>query len=123
MWQVMNLAPGLRVSGADVGGTAVGTQQNYANYGTSSGGNKPTIDGVDTREDATGAGFYYDYGAFQEVQIKAMGNDAEMSTPGTAVHGHPEVGRRPVPRVGLLRLGDAAASRPTTSPTSCGREA
>ncbi len=83
MWQVMNLAPGLRVSGADVGGTGVGTQQNYANYGTSTGGNKPSIDGVDTREDAGGAGFYYDYGAFQEVQIKAMGNDAEMATPGT----------------------------------------
>jgi len=83
MWQVMNLAPGLRVTGADVGGTAAGTQQNYSNYGTSTGGNKPSIDGVDTREDASGAGFYYDYGAFQEVQIKAMGNDAEMAVPGT----------------------------------------
>jgi hypothetical protein len=84
MWQVMNLAPGLRVSGTpDIGGSAVGTQQNYSNYGTSTGGNKPSIDGVDTREDAGGAGFYYDYGAFQEVQIKAMGNDAEMSVPGT----------------------------------------
>ena len=87
MWQVMNLAPGIRVTGADVGGTAVGTQQNYSNYGTSAGGNKPSIDGVDTREDAGGAGFYYDYGAFQEVQIKAMGNDAEMATPGTAFVG------------------------------------
>jgi hypothetical protein len=87
MWQVMNLAPGLRVTGADVGGTAVGTQQGYANYGTSSGGNKPSLDGVDTREDATGSGFYYDYGALQEVQIKAMGNDAEMATPGTAFMG------------------------------------
>ncbi len=83
MWQVMSLAPGLRVTGADVGGTAAGTQQNYSNYGTSTGGNKPSLDGVDTREDAGGAGFYYDYGAFQEVQIKAMGNDAEMSVPGT----------------------------------------
>jgi hypothetical protein len=83
MWQVMNLAPGLRVTGADVGGTGAGTQQNYSNYGTSTGGNKPSLDGVDTREDAGGAGFYYDYGAFQEVQIKAMGNDAEMPVPGT----------------------------------------
>ena len=83
IWQIMNLAPGLRVTGADVGGTAAGTQQNYSNYGTSTGGNKPSIDGVDTREDAGGAGFYYDYGAFQEVQIKAMGNDAEMPVPGT----------------------------------------
>ncbi len=83
MWQVLNLAPGVRVSGVDVGGGAVGTQQGYSNYGTSVGGNKPSLDGVDTREDATGAGFYYDYGAFQEVQIKAMGSDAEMATPGT----------------------------------------
>jgi len=83
MWQVMNLAPGLRVTGSDVGGTNAGSQQSYSNYGTSAGGNKPSLDGVDTREDAGGAGFYYDYGAFQEVQIKAMGNDAEMSTPGT----------------------------------------
>ena len=114
MWQVMNLAPGLRVTGADVGGTAAGTQQNYSNYGTSTGGNKPSIDGVDTREDAGGAGFYYDYGAFQEVQIKAMGNDAEMPVPGHPVPGHPEVGRRPVPRLGHVLVGDAAACRPTT---------
>ena len=83
MWQAMNLAPGIRVAGVDVGGTAVGTQQNYSNYGPSTGGNKPSLDGVDTREDAGGSGFYYDYGAFQEVQVKAMGNDAEMATPGT----------------------------------------
>ena len=83
MWQAMNLAPGIRVGGVDVGGSAVGTQQSYTNYGTSTGGNKPSLDGVDTREDAGGAGFYYDYGAFQEVQVKAMGNDAEMATPGT----------------------------------------
>ncbi len=84
MWQIMAIAPGIRVTGTpDVGGSAVGTQQGYANYGTSNGGNKPSLDGVDTREDAGGAGFYYDYGAFEEVQIKAMGNDAEMSVPGT----------------------------------------
>ncbi len=83
VWQVMNMAPGLRVAGVDVGGSAAGTQQNYSNYGTSSGGNKPLLDGVDTREDAGGAGFYYDYGAFQDVQIKAMGSDAESALPGT----------------------------------------
>jgi hypothetical protein len=84
MWQLLAIAPGLRVTGSpDVGGSAVGSQQSYQNYGTSNGGNAPTIDGVNTREVTGGAGFYYDYGAFQEVQIKAMGNDAEVSTPGT----------------------------------------
>lgn len=83
IWQVMNMAPGLRVSGVDVGGSAAGTQQDYSNYGTSAGGNTPLLDGVDTREDTGGSGFYYDYGAFQDVQIKAMGGDAETALPGT----------------------------------------
>lgn len=83
MWQALNLAPGVRVGGLDIGGSAVGTQQSYSNYGTSAGGNKPSLDGVDTREDAGGAGFYFDYGAFEEVQVKAMGSDPEMATPGT----------------------------------------
>jgi hypothetical protein len=84
MWQVLAMVPGLRVTGTpDIGGSAVGTQQGYQTYGTSNGGNRPTIDGVDTREVTGGAGFYYDYGAFQEVQVKAMGNDAEVPVPGT----------------------------------------
>jgi len=84
MWQLLAIAPGVRVTGTpDVGGSAVGTQQGYQNYGTSNGGNAPTIDGVNTREVTGGAGFYYDYGAFEEVQVKAMGNDAEVSSPGT----------------------------------------
>ena len=78
------MVPGLRVIRTpDIGGSAVGTQQGYQTYGTSNGGNRPTIDGVDTREVTGGAGFYYDYGAFQEVQVKAMGNDAEVPVPGT----------------------------------------
>ena len=87
------------------------------------GRQQAVLDGVDTREDAGGAGFYYDYGAFQEVQIKAMGNDAEMATPGTQFLGILKSGGDQFHGSGLLRLGDAAASRATTSPTSCGREA
>lgn len=86
MWQVLQMSPGLRITSAspDVGGNTVGSQQGYANYGSrGAGGNRPTIDGVDTRETESSAGFYYDYGAFEEVQIKAMGNDAEVSVSGT----------------------------------------
>lgn len=86
MWQVLQMSPGMRITSAtpDVGGNTVGSQQNYANYGSrGSAGNRPTLDGVDTRETDTFAGFYYDYGAFEEVQIKAMGNDAEVSVSGT----------------------------------------
>jgi hypothetical protein len=86
MWQVLQMSPGMRITSAspDVGGNTVGSQQGYANYGGRGGsGNRPTIDGVDTREESNSAGFYYDYGAFEEVQVKAMGNDAEVSVSGT----------------------------------------
>ncbi len=86
MWQVLQMSPGMRITSAtpDVGGSTVGSQQDYANYGgRGAGGNRPTLDGVDTRETESFAGFYYDYGAFEEVQIKAMGNDAEVSVSGT----------------------------------------
>jgi hypothetical protein len=86
MWQVLQMSPGMRITSAspDVGGNTVGSQQGYANYGSrGAGGNRPTVDGVDTREESSSAGFYYDYGAFEEVQIKAMGNDAEVSVSGT----------------------------------------
>ena len=86
MWQVLQMSPGMRITSAspDVGGNTVGSQQTYANYGSrGTGGVRPTLDGVDTRETENSAGFYYDYGAFEEVQIKAMGNDAEVSVSGT----------------------------------------
>jgi hypothetical protein len=86
MWQILQMSPGLRITSStpDVGGSSVGSQQGYANYGgRGTSGNKPTLDGVDTRELEDSAGFYYDYGAFEEVQIKAMGNDAEVAVSGT----------------------------------------
>ena len=86
MWQILQIEPGLRITSAtpDVGGNTVGSQQGYANYGSRGiEGNRPTLDGVDTRELEDSAGFYYDYGAFEEVQIKAMGNDAEVPVAGT----------------------------------------
>ncbi|MBI2833908.1 MAG: TonB-dependent receptor [Acidobacteria bacterium] len=83
MWQVLAMTPGVRVTSTpDVGGSTVGTQQSYSNYGTS-GQNKPTIEGIDTREGEGGSTMYYDYNAFEEVQVKAVGNDAEMALPGT----------------------------------------
>jgi hypothetical protein len=84
MWQVMTLSPGVRVSGTpDVGGSQTGQQSTYINYGSNGGGNRATIEGVDTEGPVGCAGIYADYGAFAEIQIKPMGNDAEMPKPGT----------------------------------------
>ncbi len=85
MWNILNLSPGIRMTSAtpDVGGSQTGTQAGYSNYGSGRGGNRPTLDGVETREVSESAGFYYDFGAFEEVQVKAMSNDAEMPLSGT----------------------------------------
>lgn len=82
--QTLNLAPGIRMSGRpDVGGNnTAANNQSFRNYGSSRGGNKPTIDGVDTRQSDTSTGMYYDINAFEEVQVKALGNDAEVAVSG-----------------------------------------
>lgn len=83
MWQVFAMTPGVRVtSSPDVGGNTVGNQQSYGAYGVG-GQNTPMVEGMNTREGTDSAGFFYDYSSFEEVQIKALGNGAEVATPGT----------------------------------------
>jgi hypothetical protein len=83
MWQVLAMSPGIRFTDTpDVGGSTLGTQQGYSNYGTS-GQVKPQLEGIDTRESTGSAGTYYDDRTAEEVEVKGVGNDAEMALPGT----------------------------------------
>ena len=66
----------------DVGGSQLGIQQGYKNYGTT-GQVTPQLEGINTRQASTTAGFFYDYAALEEAQVKAVGNDAEVALPGT----------------------------------------
>src|SRR4029453_2833264 len=65
----------------DVGGSTAGTQTTYFAYGYS-GQNRPLIEGINTTEGTSAAGFYLDYGSFDEVFIGAAANSAEMPNPG-----------------------------------------
>ena len=83
MWQVLAMAPGVRPAGTpDVGGSQLGLQQGYKNYGTS-GQVTPQLEGINTRQAEGSAGFFYDYAALEEAQVKAVGNEAEVALPGT----------------------------------------
>jgi hypothetical protein len=83
MWQVLAMTPGVRPAGTpDVGGSELGNQQGYKNYGTT-GQVTPQLEGLNTRQAETTAGFFYDYAALEEAQVKAVGNDAEVALPGT----------------------------------------
>jgi carboxypeptidase family protein len=83
MWQVLAMSPGVRPAGTpDVGGSQLGQQLGYKNYGTT-GQVTPMLEGLNTRQASTTAGFFYDYAALEEAQVKAVGNDAEVALPGT----------------------------------------
>ena len=81
MWSILAETPAVMMSRIDVGGNTAGTQTSYTAYGIS-GQTKPVVEGVIGLESSGAVGFYYDYGSFEEVNIGAAGQGAEMATPG-----------------------------------------
>ncbi len=81
MWSLLAATPSVTLNRVDVGGSTAGTQTTYFAYGYS-GQNRPLIEGINTTEGTAAAGFYLDYGSFQEVFIGAAANSAEMPNPG-----------------------------------------
>lgn len=81
MWSLLATTPSVTLNRVDVGGSTAGTQTTYFAYGYS-GQNRPLIEGINTTEGTSAAGFYLDYGSFEEVFIGAAGNSAEMPNPG-----------------------------------------
>lgn len=41
-----------------------------------------SVEGINTTEGTGGAGFYFDYGSFEEVFLGVAGQGAEAATPG-----------------------------------------
>lgn len=85
IWSLMAEAPGMTVTRFDVGGSTAGTQTGFSAYGQSTS-NRVQIDGVNTTEGTQAAGFYMDYGAFEEIQLGVDSNDASMPVPGVFVN-------------------------------------
>ncbi len=81
MWSLLSTTPAVTLNRFDVGGSTAGTQTTYVAYGNG-GQNRPLIEGMNTTEGTSAAGFYFDYGSFQEVIVGAAGNTAEMPSGG-----------------------------------------
>lgn len=81
MWSLLSTTPSVTLNRVDVGGATMGTQTTYFAYGYS-GQNRPLVEGINTTEGTAAAGFYLDYGSFEEVFIGAAANSAEMPNPG-----------------------------------------
>ncbi len=81
MWAILSQSPAVQMARVDVGGSTAGTQTGYTAYGLS-GQVKPVVEGIIGLEGSTSVGFYYDYGSFEEVNVGAAGQGAEMANPG-----------------------------------------
>ena len=81
LWSLLAVTPRCRMGRIDVGGNRAGTQTGYTAYGYS-GQNRVLVEGINTTEGTSGAGFYVDYGSFEEVFLGTIGQGAEMPTPG-----------------------------------------
>src|SRR5262245_46674136 len=85
IWALLeSKVPGLVMSRPDVGGTSGGLQGTYSARGTTSGQNSQFLNGVNVGDPAAigAAGFYYDYDAFQEIQVSTGAHDISVPTGG-----------------------------------------
>ena len=81
MWALLAATPGVVMSRVDIGGNRAGTQTGYTAYGLN-GQVRVSVEGINTTEGTGGAGFYFDYGSFEEVFLGTAGQGAEAATPG-----------------------------------------
>jgi hypothetical protein len=85
IWAVLEYkVPGLVMSRPDVGGTSGGLQGTYSARGTTSGQNSQFLNGVNVGDPAAigAAGYYYDYDAFEEIQVSTGAHDISVPTSG-----------------------------------------
>jgi hypothetical protein len=87
-WVIIEQAAGVAMDRQNVGGSASGQQSNFVARGAAMREQKWNLDGVDiTDMSATGGSpVYFDFDAFEEMQISAGGADVTMQSPGVAVN-------------------------------------
>ena len=76
--------PGLVISRPDVGGTSGGLQGTFSARGTTSAQNTSFLNGVNVGDPAAigAAGFYYDFDAFDDIQVSTGSHDITVPTSG-----------------------------------------
>lgn len=87
-WALLNQAPGVQVDRINVGGNESGQQSVFVGTGASSNDNSFAVDGVViTDMSAIGSSpTYYDFDAFEEMQLSTGGTDISLATGGVTVN-------------------------------------
>ena len=87
-WVILDLTPGVMVDRVNVGGSESGQQSNFFARGDSGDNAQWNIDGV-TVTDAAALGaspMYYDFDAFEEMNISTAANDVTAPTGGVIIN-------------------------------------
>lgn len=76
--------PSLLITRPDVGGTAGGLQGTYNARGTTSAQNSQYLNGINVGDPAAigAAGYYYDFDAFEDIQVSTGAHDITVPTSG-----------------------------------------
>ena len=87
-WVILDQTPGVDNDRYNVAGSESGQQSGFFSRGGDSANNSYNIDGINSTDPvAMGASpQYYDFDAFQEIQVDSGGNDASIQTSGVVLN-------------------------------------
>ena len=87
-WVILEQSAGIAMDRQNVGGSQSGQQSNFVARGAAMNQQKWNVDGVDVTDmSATGGSpVYYDFDAFEEMQVSTGGADVSMQSPGVGVN-------------------------------------
>ena len=86
-WVIMQQSAGIIVDRENIGGNMSGQQSGYVARGTPSTQSKWVLDGIDITDMAALASpVYYDFDAFEEMNISTGGADVTMQSPGVGIN-------------------------------------
>lgn len=86
-WSLLNQTPGVQVDRINVGGNESGQQSVFVGRGANSDANTWAVDGVDiTDMAAISSPTYFDFDAFEELQLTTGGSDVTTASSGVTVN-------------------------------------
>jgi hypothetical protein len=109
-WVILEQTPGILMSGQNVGGNKSGQQSTFVAMG--SGNNEVwNLDGANiTDMPSSSSSLYYDFDAFEEIQIQTGGSDASVQSGGVSVNLVTKSGSNSLRGSGRLLVVDHAMS-------------
>ena len=122
IWSLVEYkVPSLLITRPDVGGTSGGLQGTFNARGTTSAQNSSYLNGINVGDPAAigAAGFYYDFDAFDDIQVSTGAHDITVPTSGVFLNMVTKSGGEQLARPHDRSPGWATPRRRRTSTTTC----